>query len=178
MRSEAKHAAPGSFKKAREPRRGDRRAPPFLSALQACPLLFAFQGLRASRLPLATFWPRLRRYRSGWRERRYLLAARVALPSGRASGATAARVALPSGCASGATVLADASGATVLAVRAALPSGRACGATVIRVLLPKRVQRTARADVNAAVRNRGGGVTLVVQLVDRQHFPFARGLQH
>ncbi len=37
------------------------------------------QGLRASHLPLATFWPRLQRY---------LLAAPSALPSGRVFGAT------------------------------------------------------------------------------------------
>jgi hypothetical protein len=52
----------------------------FLSALAGLRCLFiVIQGLRASRLPLATFSPRR------WR---YLLAAPLALPSRRASGAT------------------------------------------------------------------------------------------
>jgi hypothetical protein len=77
VRSAAQHAAPGSFPKTTQPRRGDRRVPInfcdgdtlvapsalFLSALAGLRCLFiAIQGLRAARLPLATFSPRLRRY--------------------------------------------------------------------------------------------------------------------
>jgi hypothetical protein len=73
----------------------DTRAVIFCRPFGPESIFLAIQGLHASRLPLATFWPRLRRYLLP-RLRRYLLAAPAALPS-------AAPAALPSGRARGAT---------------------------------------------------------------------------
>jgi hypothetical protein len=83
---------------------GDRSCALPLSALQACNALLMYQGRRASRLPLATLLPRLRRYLTAAlpplpycrnsaatllpRFRRYLTAALPPLPYCRNAAAT------------------------------------------------------------------------------------------